>query len=391
MAIGTGINSQVRGKFANSVYYLQTNNKGTKEQVSRMYQPAVRNPKSYNQAVQRMRLQPIQSCYAAWKPIITRAFEGVKYGEPSHQKFLSLNMADFNGAYVKKGALGATPSPLIISVGSLTMITTTFATEVGANYAGISSLRVSGTSTYTTVAKLSQALLDNNASLKEGDQLTFVFAGKPVSNDFSLTGLTFDSVSVVLDTKNNAHNGDFQGFERDGLWYLSCMPGSLTHVLDLYAAGFILSRQSNTGTHLRSTCRLACSWRMNDFLTDSAFYEAVMSYMTPQSIIETWPTDPDIPSNVVRTTFMLTAQKQWFRNPWSGDTAAPEVFGYITPTGEIGLFKFTATVPDAGRIAMPVNRFGQEVSLMNGESVYHLQIDTDNVLTMEYDTWLHNR
>ncbi len=391
MAIGTGIQSQVRGKFANTVYYLQTNNKGTKEQVSRMYQPAVKNPKSYSQAVQRMRLQPIQALYSSLKHIITRSFEGVRYGEPSHQKFLSLNMSRYGGPYVPKGTLGSVPGPLVISAGSLTSIGTNFDFQYASSLRCNTNIRFKAEPTTYDWGEISYFLINKTKFIHDGDQLTFLICGIPSANIWTGTDFQWFDYSIIVDTKSKELNpyvlllGDENYKE---LCYMLDSPGSQWATV---ASACILSRKSNTGTHLRSTSVIDCSPFLDRFITESAFYEAIMTYMTEQSINQTWPTDPDIPNNYVRTAFMLTAQKYWFSNPWSGTTTPPQIFGYITPTGELGIFTDTLTVQGQGTITVPVNSGGLEVTLDNAGEVYHLKVNTEHVLTKDYDDWRHNR
>lgn len=391
MAIGLGINSQVSNKLGNTVYYLQTSSLGVRQQVSRAYQPKVRNPKSYNQAVQRMRLQPVQAFYAALKPIIQRSFEGVRYGEPSHQRFLSLNMKKFGGPYVPKGNIGSVPGPFVLSSGSLTPINT----DWDFNY--LSSLQVHTTlqpttqpQTYTW-GEISDILINNFRFIKDGDQLTFLCCGVPSLNLGNGVGFQWFQYSRIIDKSSHETDGYIRIFDDGDHQTLGCLwypPGSGWATV---AQAVILSRESNTGTHLRSTSIVSCADVLDKYISDSAFFEALVTYMTEKSINETWPTDPDIPSNYVRTAFMMPAQKRWFSNPWSGDTEPPMIYGYVTPNGEMGIFTDTLTVQGQGRITVPVNSAGLEVSLDNAGEVYHLKVNTQAVLTKDYDDWTLGR
>ena len=83
MAKGVGLIGNFKGKVGNTVGYSLKDSNNKQTQGIRVYQPVVRNPKTYAQAEQRMKLAPINATYRALKMIIDRGQEGLAYGNKS--------------------------------------------------------------------------------------------------------------------------------------------------------------------------------------------------------------------------------------------------------------------------------------------------------------------
>ena len=80
MAKGIGLIGNFRGKVGNMVGYNLKDSNNKQTQGVRVYQPVVKNPKTYAQAEQRAKLSPINATYRALKPIIDRGQESKAYG-----------------------------------------------------------------------------------------------------------------------------------------------------------------------------------------------------------------------------------------------------------------------------------------------------------------------
>ena len=92
MAKGIGLIGNFRGKVGNMVGYNLKDSNNKQTQGVRVYQPVVKNPKTYGQAEQRAKLAPINATYRALKAIIDRGQEGKAYGNKSRLAWLSAAM-----------------------------------------------------------------------------------------------------------------------------------------------------------------------------------------------------------------------------------------------------------------------------------------------------------
>ena len=97
------------------------------------------NPQTISQVIQRMKAAPAQKFYNALSELLSNAFQGVKYGNASRLRFLSLAMK-MNGPYVQKGVDRFIPAAYPFTRGSMPTIgimpfdggATKFATDVDA-------------------------------------------------------------------------------------------------------------------------------------------------------------------------------------------------------------------------------------------------------------------
>lgn len=100
------------------------------------------NPQTISQVIQRMKAAPAQKFYNALSELLSNAFQGVKYGNESRLRFLSLAMK-MNGPYVQKGVDRFIPAAYPFTRGSMPTIgimpfdggATKFSTDVDATAA----------------------------------------------------------------------------------------------------------------------------------------------------------------------------------------------------------------------------------------------------------------
>lgn len=100
------------------------------------------NPQTISQVIQRMKAAPAQKFYNALSELLSNAFQGVKYGNASRLRFLSLAMK-MNGPYVQKGVDRFIPAAYPFTRGSMPTIgimpfdggATKFSTDVDATAA----------------------------------------------------------------------------------------------------------------------------------------------------------------------------------------------------------------------------------------------------------------
>lgn len=271
MAKGLGIIGNFKGKVGNIVGYNLKDSNNKQTQGLRAYQPVVRNPKTAAQAEQRAKMAPINATYRALKGIIDRGQEGVAYGNKSRLRFLSEAMKQFDGPWFEKGEAVTLLIKTNITRGSLSSISVSQVSGEGLTI----DLRALSEGNYGTIGALSSDLLDNNSFLKEGDQLTIVHGDK-------------DKVSIVSIVLNPADNTSLSGFRwNEGKVVMS---DSLSLDTNTAFGCAILSREGESGQHLRSTTALTLSTdaAASDYYKNAAKDAAIESYMAANGNTD-WP------------------------------------------------------------------------------------------------------
>lgn len=163
----------------------------------------VSNPRTAAQMTQRVKWASLVAFYRANKSWMRKAFEGKKPTQSDYNKFMSLNVANSNIYLTKQeAAVGScVVGPYKITEGSLPSI------EVYADSNDwVSNLFLSDDSDFddsTTVAQFSKALLDNNAGLREGDQLSFVRITQQTNNQSGTPYILVRAYEVVISRTNN--------------------------------------------------------------------------------------------------------------------------------------------------------------------------------------------
>lgn len=275
MAKGTGLIGNFKGKVGNMVGYNLKDSNNKQTQGIRVYQPVVRNPKSYAQAQQRCIMKPINDFYRALKPVISRGQEGKAYGNASRLAWLKNVMKDFKGPWLVKGSTEQWPIACMVTNGSLPSLTPTIgengSIQIGAND-GI-------TAAPETIGALFTAVKKFYPALESGDQLT-ILAGSAIYDVMSTNITSF----VLKDGDTEAVTG------------FSVADGSLIFSDAVIGANTnfgvaIISREAANGGHLRSTQKI----ELSDALNDEGIYDetitkepAVRSYMAAGANTD-WP------------------------------------------------------------------------------------------------------
>lgn len=216
-------------------------------------------------------MAPINATYRALKGIIDRGQEGVAYGNKSRLRFLSEAMKQFDGPWFEKGEAVTLPVKTNITRGSLPIIDL-----LRCNDDGISvELSMGNVEQFQTLGDIATALLANNSFLKEGDQLTFVHGSK---NGCSVLSLLLDPTDTTPVVSYESQEG-----------YLYVYLGSNIDTNTEFACA-ILSREGESGQHLRSTTALTLSTAAaaDTHYTSTAKDAAIESYMAANGNTD-WP------------------------------------------------------------------------------------------------------
>lgn len=263
MAKGIGLIGNFRGKVGNMVGYNLKDSNNKQTQGVRVYQPIVKNPKTYGQAEQRAKLAPINATYRALKMVIDRGQESKTYGNKSRLAWLSEAMTKFDGGWFEKNATISAPALVPLTKGTIAV---SFPVAL-ANKNCVITLSKAVAEAPTTIGALTTALITNFPALKDGDQITFV----DVAGDAN--GLQTAVASIVLDSTSSA-----------------TLPSTITTTTSavtfagnggsMAAGAIIVSREGANGEHLRSNTSLQQAAGYNaDLLADAAQEAAVRSYM----------------------------------------------------------------------------------------------------------------
>lgn len=275
-----------KGKKGSSVFYrIENSNNAQKQGVrERVYDPS--NPKTSQQAGQRMRMYPAQAVYGVLKDTIERSWQGVKYGQMTRQAYLKSALRSDIFPAVTKGDGVVVPGPYQIAKGTLNEVVAYPQDDGSIIFNFI--VGTPGTA-LATVAAVSNELLQNNAWLKEGDQLSIVLC---YTTDDSVVAFNWLTASFYLNTSDTTPMTDIlpQGAEltagADGL-ELNWLGSHFA-----YAAACVVSREGTTP--LRSNATLSVNTAaLPGYYDVEARARARRSYMNPLKVQSTdWPVDP---------------------------------------------------------------------------------------------------
>lgn len=264
MAKGIGLIGNFRGKVGNMVGYNLKDSNNKQTQGVRVYQPIVKNPKTYAQAEQRAKLAPINATYRALKMVIDRGQEGKAYGNKSRLAWLSEAMKAGECPWFVKGSTVNLPVLAPISNGSLAFPQTAAVNPAFIRWGFHGEIATAP----TTIGSLSVALLTGQSQIKEGDQMTFII----ITND--ATGMSTEIASIVIDSTDNSPIPE--GFSVDTS--LLKFEGSGD---EIKAGAIILSRTNSNGEHLRSRSFISLSSGYDGTeYEDAAKEAAIKSYMS---------------------------------------------------------------------------------------------------------------
>ena len=202
MATSNGLIGNFRGKLGNIVGYQYIDANGHAVQAIRAYRPDVFNPKTLDQAQQRIKITNSVAFYKAFAQILSRSYEGRKNAHACYcrQQSLAMSMIYGETPAVPKGRRGFVPAFYIVAEGSLPERSVLSVGTDNQPQSFTTSLQVSITiDDATTLGELSQDLVDNNLNLLDGDTLYFLYAVQVGSIYYNpaITSLTLDVSSTT--------------------------------------------------------------------------------------------------------------------------------------------------------------------------------------------------
>lgn len=289
MAKGNAMGLWLGKKGSNVFYKIKNSNNAQKQGIrERIYDPA--NPRTEKQAAQRMKMLPAQRIASQLSEVITRSFEGVPYGQKSRLQFIRYALAmqgDFSPAV--KNSSKVWPGRYLVSKGTLPTIGATW--DDGQSWFR-TSIRCGGDN--LTISELSDDFLFNNQFLQEGDQITIIlcYNGNGLADAEGLP--LYDILSFYIDTHDSRDIDNFlQGHQiLIGATDEGYFAFDSRYTENTIAGAVILSREGDSGQHLRSTEIIAIrdeySW-----IFDGSFYVAARRSYENKTTNTDWPVDND--------------------------------------------------------------------------------------------------
>lgn len=336
-----------RGKKGSTVFYTLKNSNNGQRQAMRERVYEISNPKTSQQASQRLKMLPAQRVYSVLKPILRRSWQGVKYGGDGYREFMKYAMSMLSGfPYVTKDETRIVPGNYMISKGVLQSVEVrTIPTSAEGDTFTVNLNGATGD--LDTVGDLSSVLVSsrnsNNVQLEEGMQVTFIWV---TSNQQTEPGgyYSWHYESVVINESDTTplsdalpHIVEF-GIDTNDNGALS-ITVSAPYVI---AAAVVISKL-NGSTYERSTSYLKCNDNFLAYWEGAArVQESRVSYMGSAGAQSTdWPVQPEeegeVTAPALYTLSGLTGDKASCngKKVWVRKNASDELVAvYAYPAGE---------------------------------------------------------
>lgn len=227
------------GKLGESVFSRRNG-----EQVSRAYIRHPKNPNSVKQSRQRTQIANIVNFYRSAKTLLDHSMTGRKIQRSSYNEFVSANLNKVK-VYLPKSVAdkqGCLVAPYQVSRGALPAIEISGAGDDVVTNIAVGSLTINAS---TTIGQLTKALLDNNASIQAGDQLSYVSFIQGQNVQLSMPTMTVGYYEITLDLSSQELVSDYWPEQA-----YNVTNGFLSHGDHVANGGFcwILSRKLSDGS-----------------------------------------------------------------------------------------------------------------------------------------------
>lgn len=340
-------NSRVHGAFGllkksigSLVYSRGKNGAGKTIQVVRQKPTEVYNPRTVGQILQRAKIKPAQRFYNALSEILDHSWQGVTYGTPSRNYFLSKALA-MSGPYIPKSVTQMIPAKYPVSEGSIASILVDPAAAAAAETnVALQALTLDA----ATVQKLEAA------GVAEGAQLTIIAFYRRQSGEYAYAyGRLINTVGSLFDWQGStAANMTVTLVPATSTFHISAANGLAT-----VAVAAIVSKLNGT-TWERSTQAIVLTEEMEEGLYNESAKELT---------IESYGDVVDV--NKLNSAWYLNLAngQAWpgqimYRNMAVDGNNTREVVVYgqiIQPDGSIKQYVFTDDGTTAGHLLNLVN------------------------------------
>ena len=193
MAILNGIISKISGSAGNLSFCRTGGQTVVRERVTH-----IRNPRSDRQMKTRTKFTNIVAMYKGIRPLINYGFENKPKNLSDYNMFVKVNMQRTPVYLTKQAVAGGAcvAAPYQISQGSLPAIVLSGSGNTTKTDIYLGTLSISAT---TTVAQFAQAVVENNADYRYGDQISYFLVRQQVNAETGIPYCQFSACKVVLD------------------------------------------------------------------------------------------------------------------------------------------------------------------------------------------------
>ena len=193
MAILNGIISKISGSAGNLSFSRTGGQTVVRERVTH-----IRNPRSDRQMKTRTKFTNIIAMYKGIRPLLNYGFENKPKNLSDYNMFVKVNMQR-TPVYLTKQAIAGgacVAAPYQFSQGSLPTIVIS-----GSGNSAKTDIYLGGITlgSATTVAQFAQAVVENNADYRYGDQISFFRIAQKVNEETGIPYCQFSASKVVLD------------------------------------------------------------------------------------------------------------------------------------------------------------------------------------------------
>ncbi len=271
MAILNGLIRKMSGSTGDFTFKQLNGQTVVSEKVTQM-----RNPRSAAQMQTRTRFTNIVSMYRGIRPLINYGFETKAKGCSDYNMFVRVNMQQTPVYLTKQQVAGGAcvAAPYQITQGSLPAIVISGTGNSAKTDIYLGALTIGAT---TTVAQFAQAVVENNADYKYGDQISYFLVKQKVNEETGIPYCQFSACKVVLDAADSTTK----------LWDVVFRNGFSTQDSSLAHSGndgdcvfcWVHSRKASNGkTLVSSQMLLSANSILSDYQGDMAYNLASSSY-----------------------------------------------------------------------------------------------------------------
>ena len=276
MGILNGIISKINGSAGNLTFKNLNGQTVISEKVTH-----IRNPRTNAQMQTRTKWGNIITMYKGIRPLLNYGFENKPKNLSDYNMFVKLNMQR-PAVYLTKQQVaggGCVACAYQITQGSLPSIVISGTGNNSATDIYLGSLTIGAS---TTVAEFSQAVVQNNADYKYGDQISFFEITQQTNAETGIPYCQFSASKVILDAADTSVLWDVAG--RSGFYGQDSMLGHYGSSF-VGAFGWVHSRKSGGKTLVSSQSLISVNDTiLAQYQGDMAFNLASASYGQTQEV-----------------------------------------------------------------------------------------------------------